>query len=63
MNAIVKHLSKCMIAGVVALLPIGGLVFTVTYFEVLISGSWLADQPWYLPGMGVVLWRWYTPSG
>lgn len=54
MNPILKHLSKCMVGGIVALLPIVGLVVTVVYFELLLGG-WLIDQPWYFPGLGILL--------
>jgi len=54
MNAIIKHTSQCMVAGVVALLPIGGMVLAVVYAELLISESWLANQPYYFPGMGLL---------
>lgn len=54
MNRLLAHLSKCMVGGIVALLPIVGLVLTVVYFELTISGSWLAKQRWYFPGMGIV---------
>lgn len=49
-----RHLSKCFLAGVVALLPIGGTVLTVAYLESEISGSWLAKQPFYFPGLGLL---------
>src|SRR5260221_7891069 len=51
---VAKHVSRCFLAGIVALLPIGGLVFTVVYLEVTIAGSWLANQPWYFPGLGLL---------
>ena len=54
MNAIRRHVSRCMIAGIVALLPIGGVVFTVVYFEKLIAESWLKDQGFYVFGIGLV---------
>lgn len=54
MNAVIGHLSRCFIAGIVALLPIGGLVVTVAYLEYLIAGSWLKDQPFYFPGVGLL---------
>src|SRR5579872_2369151 len=51
---IAKHISRCFLAGIVALLPIGGMVFTVVYLEVTIAGSWLARQPFYFPGLGLL---------
>src|SRR5262245_31273355 len=54
METIRRHVTRCILAGVVALLPIGGFVFTVIYLESAISGSWLAKQVWYFPGMGLI---------
>ncbi|MFN0051820.1 MAG: DUF502 domain-containing protein [Planctomycetales bacterium] len=54
MNRITGHLTRCLLSGLVALLPIAGFVFTVVYLETTISGSWLAKQPWYFPGLGLL---------
>jgi uncharacterized membrane protein len=54
MNIVSKHISRCFLAGIVALLPIGGFVFTVVYLEAMIAGSWLAKQPYYFPGLGLL---------
>ncbi len=54
MRAIQKHFTKTSIAGIVALLPIGGVVLTVYYIETGISNSWLARQPYYFPGLGII---------
>jgi uncharacterized membrane protein len=51
---ITKHFSRCFLAGIVALLPIGGFVVTVAYLESLLAGSWLAKQSWYVPGLGLL---------
>jgi uncharacterized membrane protein len=51
---ITKHVSRCLLAGIVALLPIGGLVLTIAYLEMSIAESWLAKQPWYFPGLGLL---------
>src|SRR5262249_10333232 len=49
-----KHVSRCFLAGIVALLPIGGFVITVAYLEATIAGSWLAKQSYYFPGLGLL---------
>lgn len=54
MNAVIQHLTKCFIAGIVALLPVGGLVLTIVYMEYSIAQSWLAQQEFYFPGMGIL---------
>jgi uncharacterized membrane protein len=54
MNRIGSHISRCLVAGIVALLPIAGLGLTLWYIESTIARSWLARQPWYVPGMGIV---------
>jgi len=55
MKTFMRHLSRCFIAGIVALLPVGGLVLTVAYLEYTISESGLSAQPWYFPGLGLLL--------
>jgi uncharacterized membrane protein len=54
MQVIMRHVSRCFLAGIVALLPIGGFILTVVYLEAMIAGSWLAKQPWYFPGLGLL---------
>jgi len=54
MDAIVSHITRRLIAGVIACLPIGGSVFTVWWLEATISDMWLVDQPYYFPGLGLV---------
>ena len=54
MSAITRHLYRCFLAGLVALLPVGGVVLTVVYLESTIAGSWLADEAFYFPGLGIV---------
>lgn len=45
-----------MVAGIVALLPIGGAVLTIVWLENAISSSWReALRGWYFPGLGLVL--------
>ncbi len=51
---IAKHVSRCFLAGIVALLPIGGLVLTIAYLETSIAESWLAKQPFYFRGLGLL---------
>jgi uncharacterized membrane protein len=54
MKLITRHVTRCLLAGIVALLPIGGFIATVIYLESTISGSWLAKQVWYFPGLGLI---------
>jgi uncharacterized membrane protein len=55
MKSIAQHLSRCFLAGFLALLPIGGTLLLVIYLETSISGTWLARQPFYFPGCGLLL--------
>jgi uncharacterized membrane protein len=55
MKSPARHVTRCMVAGIVALLPMGGAVFTIVWLEGAISGSWLARQPFYVPGLGLLL--------
>lgn len=52
---VTRHLTRCFLAGIVALLPVGGTVLTIVWLEATISGSWLAEQPFYFPGLGLLL--------
>ena len=55
MNAVSRHFTRAFVAGLVALLPIGGMIFAVIYMETLIAGEWLTSQPFYFPGLGLIL--------
>ena len=55
MDRLSRHLSRTFFAGIVALLPIGGLIFTVVTLEGKISGPWREKLPFYFPGLGLIL--------
>ncbi len=55
MKSVKRHVSRCIIAGIVALMPLGGLAMTVLYMESLISESWLRNQWFYFWGCGLLL--------
>jgi uncharacterized membrane protein len=55
MKNVQKHISKCLIAGAVAILPIAGLVLTIGYLEAQISSSGLSKLPFYFPGLGLLV--------
>jgi uncharacterized membrane protein len=55
MQALKMHLAKCFVAGIVAILPLVGLVLTVVYFEHQVAGVWLKDQGFYVFGLGLIL--------
>ncbi len=55
MERIRRHITNCLVAGVVALLPLGGLLMTVYYFENQVAGVWLKDQGFYFFGLGLIL--------
>lgn len=55
MKTIQRHLFKCFVAGVVALLPLGGTILLVLYAEKQLAGSWLENQPFYRFGMGIII--------
>jgi uncharacterized membrane protein len=50
-----RHLTRCLVAGIVALLPMGGAVFTIVWLEGAIASSWSGKVSWYFPGLGLVL--------
>jgi uncharacterized membrane protein len=50
-----SHVTRCLVAGFVALLPLGGAVFTVVWLESTLAGDWLGKQWFYVPGLGLLL--------
>lgn len=55
MNLIARHFTKNILAGLVAILPIGGLILTIGYLESSISSTGLTRLPFYFPGLGILL--------
>lgn len=55
MNKLTRHLTTNILAGLVAILPVGGLVLTIGYIENTISGSGLTRLAFYFPGLGIIL--------
>ena len=55
MQRIASHFSKNLLAGIIAILPIGGLIITVGYLEATISSAGLTQLPFYFPGLGILL--------
>ncbi len=49
-----RHFTRCLIAGFVAILPIGGLVLVIVTLETSIAGPWRDKMPFYFPGMGII---------
>ncbi len=54
MKRLRKHITNSLIAGIVAILPVGGLIITVGYLESTISSSGLSKMPFYFPGFGLL---------
>lgn len=50
-----KHITTSLLTGLVAILPIGGLVMTIGYLESSISKSGLYQLSFYFPGLGILL--------
>lgn len=50
-----RHVTRCLVAGVVALLPMGGAVLGVVWLESAIASSWRDAVGWYFPGLGILL--------
>lgn len=55
MNGPTRHVTRCLVAGIVALLPLGGVVFSIVWLEGALSSSWRARVDWYFPGLGLLL--------
>jgi len=54
MNSTTRHITRCLVGGVVALLPIGGTILGVAYLEATISAAWRDEVSWYFPGLGLL---------
>jgi len=54
MSTILKHISRCIIAGIIAILPIGGTILFVVYVESELADSWVGKQEFYFPGMAIL---------
>ena len=50
-----RHVVRCLIAGFVALLPVGGSVLGFVWLEHELADTWLARQDYYFPGMGILV--------
>lgn len=53
MKAVSRHLTHCFIAGIVALLPVGGTILGIAYLEYSLADFWLKEQDFYFPGLGI----------
>ena len=54
MNSPTRHVTRCLVGGIVALLPIGGTALGLVYAETTLARSWRDEVSWYFPGMGIV---------
>ncbi|MFM1872973.1 MAG: hypothetical protein RL398_2395 [Planctomycetota bacterium] len=51
-----RHVTRCLVAGIVALLPMGGALFSILWLEGAIAGSWRSNPDnFYFPGLGLLL--------
>ena len=55
MHSIRRHVTRCFVAGIVALLPLVSLVLTIVYFENQVAVSWLKDSGIYFFGLGLII--------
>lgn len=54
MQAIQGHITRCLVAGIVAIIPLAGVVAAVIYLETQLAGSWLQEQGFYFYGLGLL---------
>ncbi|MFO1050578.1 MAG: DUF502 domain-containing protein [Planctomycetota bacterium] len=47
------HFTRCLLAGLVALLPIGGTILTVAWLESTIRSAFFREAAFYFPGLGL----------
>ncbi len=51
-----RHVTRCLIAGLVALLPLGGAIVSIAWLEGAIAGQWRSNPDnFYFPGLGLLL--------
>jgi uncharacterized membrane protein len=55
MGTILKHFSRCIIAGIIAILPVGGTILFIVYVESELADSWIGKQDFYFPGMALLV--------
>jgi uncharacterized membrane protein len=55
MNSLTRHVTRCLVGGIVALLPIGGTILGVAYLEGVLTESWRSEVSVYFPGLGLLL--------
>ncbi|MEE2641322.1 MAG: DUF502 domain-containing protein [Planctomycetota bacterium] len=55
MRFLQDHIWRCFVAGIVALLPVTGILFSVIYFERMVAASWLEKQGYYFFGLGILI--------
>lgn len=55
MSKPMRHISRCLVGGFVALLPIGGTILGVVYLETILAESWSRALSWYFPGLALFL--------
>ena len=54
MSSLTRHFVQTFSAGIVALLPLVGVVLGAVFAERAVADSWLADQAFYFPGLGIL---------
>ncbi len=54
MNRLYKHIAQAFLAGIIAILPIAGLIISVAYLESTISSTGISRIPFYFPGFGLL---------
>ena len=55
MNPVLKHITTSLLAGLVAILPIGGLIMMIGALESSISKSGVSQLSFYFPGLGIII--------
>lgn len=55
MRILQNHIWQCVVAGIVALLPIVGILVSFIYMEHMVADSWLKEQGFYFFGLGIVV--------
>lgn len=55
MTWLTRHVTACFVAGIVAILPVGGTILTIAFLEWSIGDAGVRRLPFYFPGLGLLI--------
>lgn len=52
---VISHITKCIFAGIIAILPVTGTIFVLAYLEGLFNFYGIKEWGWYFPGLALLV--------